>query len=82
MKLHKTKESKEKKLENVNIKNLSLKNKIKNNYFYKGTFPYRDYLETAMNNEVKKGRNYRRKYIITDSTSNSKSKSLKTKSNC
>ena len=82
VKLHKTKESKEKKLENVNIKNLSLKNKIKNNYFYKGTFPSRDYLETAINNEVKKGRNYRRKYIITDSASNSKSKSLKTKSNC
>ena len=35
-----------------------------------------------MNNEAKKGRNYRRKYIITDSASNSKSKSLKTKSNC
>ena len=80
MKLKKIKELKEKNFKNNNIKNLSLKNKYYNEFIYKDAISSRNKINNEMGNEFKTTRNYKHKFII-DSTSSSKSKSLKSKSN-
>ena len=79
-KLNKIKEIKEKYIKNYNIKNLSLKNKYTKEKLYEGLFSSRNYFETELNKENKTSRNFNHKNLI-NSTSNSKSRSLKSKSN-
>ena len=76
----KNKLNKIKELKKNNIKNLSLKNKYYKEYLYKGEIYSRNYYNTGLNYENKTERIYKRKYI-NNSTSNSKSKSIKSKSN-
>ena len=76
-KLNKIKKLKEK---NINIKNLSLKSKFKNDQIYKSNFSSRNNLDHGLNKELKTSRDNRHKYFI-NSSSNSKSKSLNSKSN-
>ena len=76
-KLDKIKKLKEK---NINIKNLSLKNKFKNNHIYRSNISSRNNLDHGLNKEFRTSRDNRHKYFI-NSSSNSKSKSLNSKSN-
>ena len=78
--LNKIKDMKEKYTKNYNIKNLSLKNKYTQEKKYGGFITSRNYFGTDLYKENKTSRNINHRYLI-NSTSNSKSKSLKSKSN-
>ena len=78
-KLNQIKQPKKKHIKN-NIKNLSLKNQYINHNNNKFHLFSRNYFESELNSENKTFRNYNHKYM-TNSTSDSKSKSIKSKSN-
>ena len=79
-KLNKIKDTKEKNTKNYNIKNLSLKNKYTQEKIYGGLITSRNYFGTDLYKENKTSRNTNHRYLR-NSTSNSKSRSLKSKSN-
>ena len=65
---------------NINIKNLSLKNKFKNNQIYRSNISLRNNLDHELNKEPRTSRDKKHKYFI-NSSSNLKYKSLNSKSN-
>ena len=79
-KLNKIKKLKEKNIKNIKIKNWSLKNKFKNKQIYRSNIFSMNNLDYELNKELKTSRNNRHKNFI-NSSSNSKSKSLNSKTN-
>ena len=80
IKLNKIRKYKEKNIKNINVKNLSLKSKYFNDSIYSHLITSRNNLDNGLSQENKTTGNYKRKYKL-NSASNSKSKSVKSKSN-